>query len=232
MKALFFDFGGTLVSEESDRVAHYHIADFIKTNYEIPLPHEEIDAILTKDLLREIENGEKKWPDVSSILKNSFSNLLGMFGKSANDEEKEKFVKIYIDLHVEYMELFPDVVETLERLRSQFEGHIGIISDIVTALLHGVLRKYELDKFFDSITTSEEVGVGKPNPLIFKTAFEKAKVRGEEAMYVGNSPKHDVIGAKRVGMRVILVGPEFHELADFRVKQIREILPIILDGRL
>ena len=232
LEAIFFDFGGTMVSEESDRIAHYHIADFVKNHYDIPLSHEEIDRFLTQDLLMEIENAEQKWPDVSGILKNSIEKLASKFGKTLSEEEKENFVKTYIDLHVKYMELFPDVISTLEHLKGTFKGHIGIISDIVSDLISGVLKKFDLEKFFDSVTTSEEVGVGKPNPKIFEVAFKKAGVRGERSIYVGNSPKHDVIGAKRVGMKVILVGPQMHHLADFKVKNFHEILPIILDGRL
>ena len=232
LEAIFFDFGGTMVSEESDRVAHYHIADFVKKRYGIPLSHEEIDKFLTHDLLVEIENAEQKWPDVNGILKNSIEKLASKFGKTLSEEEKENFVKTYIDLHIKYMELFPDVLPALEKLRSEFKGHIGIISDIVTDLIYGVLKKFDLEKFFDSVTTSEEVGVGKPNPKIFRVAFEKAGVKGEKSIYVGNSPKHDVLGARRVGMKVILVGPEVHQLANFKVKNFSEILPIILDGRL
>ncbi len=232
MKAIFFDFGGTIVTEESDRVAHYHIASYVKERYEIPLSHEEIDKILTEDLLRKMKSAYLSWPPVAEILKNSFEKLLLSFGRKPKDSEKEEFVRVYYDTHVEYMEPFPDAIPTLEKIRGRFGGHMGIISDIVDYLIHGILKKYDLYRFFDSVTTSEEVGVGKPNPQIFLEAFKKAGVEAKDSIYIGNSPEHDVIGAKGAGMKVILVGQANHELADFKVKQIGEILPIIFDGRL
>ncbi len=232
MRAIFFDFGGTIVTEESDRLAHYHISEFIKEKYRIPLNHEEIDRLLTEDLLKEMEFADKKWPPVAEILKRSFEKLLLSYEITPSPEEKDKFVRIYYDFHVEYMEPFSDAIPTLENLKRNFDGHIGIISDIVDYLIHGILKKYDLYRFFDSITTSEAVGVGKPNPKIFHQAFKKAGVGAGESIYIGNSPKHDVIGAKNVGMKVILVGPKEHHLADFKVRNLSEILPIIFDGRL
>ncbi len=232
MKAIFFDFGGTIVTEESDQLAHYHIASYLKNRYKIPLDHHEIDRLITEDLLHAMESAHKKWPPVPDLLKASFEKLLLKFGIKVQETEKEEFVKVYYDYHIEYMEPFPDAIPTLEKIRNEFDGHVGVISDIVDYLIHGILEKYDLYRFFDSITTSESVGVGKPNPLIFHTAFEKAGVSAEDSIYIGNSPRHDVLGAKGVGMKVILVGPQNHELADFKVRKLSEIIPIIFNGRL
>lgn len=231
IEAIFFDFGGTIVTEESDKVAHYHIADFVKEKYSIPLSHEEIDKFITRDLMEAIETADKKWPNIYNLIENSFEKLLNKYGKNVSPQEKKDFSKIYIDLHIKYMGLFPDARETLANIRNNFRGHVGIISDIVDDLIYGLLDKYNLRKYFDSITTSEEVGVGKPNPLIFEVALEKANVKPNLSIYIGNSPRHDVIGAKRMGMKSILIGNADSELADFKVRKLKYVLPIIFDGR-
>ncbi len=232
IKAIFFDFGGTIVTEESDKIAHYHIADYIKQKYTIPLSHDEIDRIITHDLMEAVKTAENRWPDIYGLIENSFEKLLKKYGLKVSNEEKEDFSRTYIELHVQYMELFPDAIETLDLLRENFVGHIGIISDIVDDLIYGVIRKFSLQKYFDSVTTSEEVGVGKPNPMIFKVALKKAGANPESCIYIGNSPRHDVYGAKRVGMKSILVGKANSELADFKIQNLKDVLPIIFDGRL
>ncbi len=232
IKAIFFDFGGTIVTEESDRLAHYHIADFIKEKYSIPLPHEDVDKFITGDLMKAIETADQKWPDIYELIENSFEKLLKSYGKTVSEQEKKEFSKIYIELHVKYMELFPDAIETLSSVRKNFKGHIGIISDIVDDLIYGLMDKFDLREYFDSVTTSEEVGVGKPNPLIFEAALKKAGVAPDSSIYIGNSPRHDVIGAKKSGLKSILVGEANSELADFKVRRLKDVLSIIFDGRL
>ena len=45
----------------------------------------------------------------------------------------------------------------------------------------------------------------KPDPRIFHLALEKAGVRPEEAMHVGDLPEEDAEGARRAGVRPILI---------------------------
>ena len=45
LKAVFFDFGGTLMSLESDEKAHYHLMESVKNKYNL---NETIDALLEK----------------------------------------------------------------------------------------------------------------------------------------------------------------------------------------
>ena len=45
----------------------------------------------------------------------------------------------------------------------------------------------------------------KPHPSIFEAALALAGVRAEESVMVGDSLAHDIEGAKRIGMRGVLV---------------------------
>ena len=45
----------------------------------------------------------------------------------------------------------------------------------------------------------------KPHPSIFEAAMTLAGVTAEESVMVGDSLSHDIDGARRVGMRGILV---------------------------
>lgn len=48
---------------------------------------------------------------------------------------------------------------------------------------------------------SEEVQLRKPQPEIFWKAADALNVQACESVFVGDSPKADVIGAKNAGMR-------------------------------
>ena len=55
------------------------------------------------------------------------------------------------------------------------------------------------------IITSLEIGFEKPHPQIFLEALERAEVRPEEAMHIGDQPKSDVDGARAIGINPILM---------------------------
>jgi putative hydrolase of the HAD superfamily len=48
-------------------------------------------------------------------------------------------------------------------------------------------------------------GVEKPDPAIFRIALDRAGVRPEEAIYVGDHPFFDVDPAREVGLQPVLV---------------------------
>ena len=49
-----------------------------------------------------------------------------------------------------------------------------------------------------------EVGVPKPHPRIFRAALQRLELTAHQAVYVGDKPRIDVAGARRVGMQTIL----------------------------
>lgn len=61
-------------------------------------------------------------------------------------------------------------------------------------------------RLFKVLVTSEEVGVEKPHPRIFKEALRRAGVRPGEAMMVGDSWETDVLAGRRAGMRAVYLG--------------------------
>ena len=70
------------------------------------------------------------------------------------------------------------------------------------------IQRAKLDRFPSlreraaSIVISEEVGVMKPNPLLFAHAAEKAGIAPEEILYVGDSLHSDVDGGLNAGWQV------------------------------
>lgn len=57
------------------------------------------------------------------------------------------------------------------------------------------------------VVDSGDVGVEKPDPGIFLHALDVLGLRPEETWYVGDTPAFDVVGARRAGLRPILLDP-------------------------
>jgi putative hydrolase of the HAD superfamily len=75
----------------------------------------------------------------------------------------------------------------------------GTIRSVVTRL--GLLDR------LDFVIDSAEEGVEKPDPRIFEIALARTGVKAEEAAYIGDLYSIDVRGARRVGLRPILLDP-------------------------
>ncbi len=91
------------------------------------------------------------------------------------------------------------------------------------------LEEEGIRDLFSTIVTSELVGVVKPHPDIFKEALRSLDVSPEEAVMIGDSLNDDIEGAKRVGMKTVLVGRSSSSLCDAVVTSFDE-LPEVLEA--
>ena len=110
--------------------------------------------------------------------------------------------------------LFDDVMPALTDLKRR--GLIlGLISNIDRDMTT-TFNELGLSSLLQVMVTSQEVGFNKPQPQIFQEALKRAGVRASEAIYVGDQYQIDVVGAKGVGMKGILLdrGGYFAEIAD------------------
>lgn len=94
----------------------------------------------------------------------------------------------------------PDVLRELHRAGMK----IGLISN-TQRCLSSFARHFELEGLFTVALSSYEHGYMKPHPSIFEAALRATCARPEEAVMVGDSYAHDIEGARRIGMRAVLV---------------------------
>jgi FMN hydrolase / 5-amino-6-(5-phospho-D-ribitylamino)uracil phosphatase len=90
----------------------------------------------------------------------------------------------------------------LTRLSSRY--HLGIVSNFYGNLPE-VCANLHIRSLFRVIVDSSQVGVTKPDPRIFRRAVEALGVPLARAVFVGDSPARDMVGARGVGMRHIRV---------------------------
>jgi HAD superfamily hydrolase (TIGR01549 family) len=126
----------------------------------------------------------------------------------------------------------PGAVETLAALRDQ--GYrVGLISNTIwPAELHlEDLEEIGVLPYLEHLSFSGELGVWKPNPQIFQHVLEALDATPDLAVFVGDSPREDILGAQAVGMRAVWVrSPEFplgEVQPDAIITTIPELLPIL-----
>ncbi len=88
------------------------------------------------------------------------------------------------------------------------------------------VKNTHLEKYFDVIVTSQEVGKKKPAPDIYKRALKECGICANEALFVGDTFSTDLIGAHRLGIPCIWITP-YDYPCSLEIKQIRHIRELL-----
>jgi REG-2-like HAD superfamily hydrolase len=141
----------------------------------------------------------------------------GAFARELSAELRETFGK------VESWHAFPDAVPALEAVRRR-GFRTGMVSN-ATELARRVLRNLDMDRLFDFVVISEEVGVRKPDPRIFSIALERAATIPSRTVFLGDKPATDIKGAARAGLKGVLVdrNETFPDTPFVRIRSLDEL---------
>ena len=96
-----------------------------------------------------------------------------------------------------------------------------------------IIEREGADEYFHHVIISEEHGWRKPHPRIFTDALDALAVSPHEALFVGDSPYDDILGARQVGMDIAWVNateaplPEGTPAPNFTVRAIPELQQVL-----
>ena len=95
--------------------------------------------------------------------------------------------------------IFPGALEFIDDMKAR-GIKIGICTDMTAHIQFRKIERLGLTGRLDAMITSEEAGIEKPNRRMFDMIATKLGVKNDEVIYVGDSYKKDVMGAKNAGM--------------------------------
>lgn len=230
LQAFFFDLSGTLIDESTDRQAHRALLKIIRERYDLTGDLTECQKNYERHFDRVYDEMifDQEFRTLGSLHAEAFRVLLveGLLRGDIADNDQEMLQDVSLlsqELHVRYARGFSASIGLLSMCRD-LGYHVGIISDYDDAPLTKILAKTGLDRFCDSITSSEEVRSYKPAKIIFSTALEKAGCDAQDSIYFGDRWERDIIGAKGAGMFTCLIGeePAHSPQPDFVVRDIAQ----------
>lgn len=181
LHGVIFDVDGTLVDSNEQHAMAFEEA-FREFGYAIPF--EKIrpligmggDKLIPAALEREVDDDEVK---------------------AIGDLKSKIFERKYL----ETVKPFPKVRELLQKL-SDCKLHLGIATSASKDEVRKLLKRGELEEFFEAITTADDAENSKPDPDILCEAMKKLDIEADEAIMVGDTP-YDIEAAKRAGLKVI-----------------------------
>lgn len=140
-----------------------------------------------------------------------------------SDAMIDKLSEDYITHLSSFNFLFDGAIEILDYLKSKYSLHI--ITNGFSKVQHQKLVNSKIDRYFNSIITSEEVGVKKPNPKIFEHALNLVKANVSRSVMIGDNWEADIMGAKNYGMQAIFCNFE-NQSVDDSVASIQHLLEL------
>lgn len=107
---------------------------------------------------------------------------------------------------------------------SKRDMKVGLVSN-ATDLARRVLKNLGMDKYFDFVVLSAEVGARKPNKRIFTIAAKEAGASPSRCLFLGDKLAVDVKGASNAGMNAVLVDREnvYPDARCIRVRNLRSV---------
>lgn len=127
-----------------------------------------------------------------------------LFGDHLSNEQADCRFDSYLSFYKRHWIAFEDVIPCLSELK-QMGFRLGIITNGDRIQQLEKLGKIEIRNYFDCMFTSNEIGVSKPNAMIFQEACQQAGVNTEDCYYVGDRLDIDAIASEDAGMRGIWI---------------------------
>jgi len=133
--------------------------------------------------------------------------------------------------HLAVQTTMPDAHrDLLHELRGSYR--LGLVSNFDHApTAHAILDRHAVRLCFDVVLISDDFGRRKPHPAIFREALRRLDTRPEDALYVGDTPADDVVGARAVGLDVAWVNrrgePQPDPAPTYTVRELTELRQVL-----
>lgn len=129
-----------------------------------------------------------------------------------NDDLATHLNEIYLKHRFEDIELFDDVLPTLNALREEYT--IGLLSNG-----NSYPERCGLEGIFEFVVFSQDHDTEKPDPRLFLIALSKAGCSRQELLHVGDSLQDDIVGATNAGIKCVWLNrSQMKSRLGFRIK--------------
>ncbi len=232
LRAVFFDFAGTLFSSRDLRDAHLAQLRAVADGIGVQPSDDELRAAYRQGVsvaFRAIATRPSYLH--RELFARSFAAMAEALGGSLDDAACDALVDRQYASTLDATKLRPDCLATLRALRER-ELRTQIVSNIDDEQLDGLVARLGLAALIDTWTSSESARSCKPDARIYQVALEAAGCDAAEVLFVGDSVDHDITGPHAQGMRTALLVADARPGApdggaDFVVERLGEVVDLV-----
>jgi len=201
--AIIFDYGNTLV-EFGPKQTHFcdnAIAEGVSRLYGPP-DLDQLRAIRDRNRLAPYAGDPPEYRE-NDLRKITSDLIRELYGREPSDEDLESVLRARFDAFVSTIDVDDDVRTLLERLHRRFR--LGLLSNYPDGeSIRASLKRIGIDKHFDAVVVSGDLGRVKPHPLPFATILRELDAAPSRTVFVGDNWLADIQGAKESGLWAVL----------------------------
>jgi putative hydrolase of the HAD superfamily len=201
IKTIFFDAAGTLIRLPKSVGSHYAlVGDKIGLTLDAAALDRAFAACWRQTPARPAIDGPREEDD-KGWWRTLVGRVLDQVAPQTTALDRDAFFEAAYAHFAEagVWELFPEVREVVEALRSRFD--LAVVSNF-DGRLRIILEHLGVSKFFSHVFLSSELGADKPDPLIYERALRLSRLAPTEILHVGDDPVRDWQGAETAGLSV------------------------------
>jgi len=192
IEGIIFDFDGTLVDyHKVDKKALFGVVSRMNKNVDGEEFYEQSGEILANlyELGIKFE---------SEIHRERLLQTCKYFGM----EYKEQYLKEYFSIYLNENKPYEGAAEILEYLKGKVR--LGLLTNAMDIKEQRErIRNSGLEKYFDVICLAEEIDAYKPDKKAFEIMADKLGSKPHKIIFIGDSEKNDIKGAKNARMITI-----------------------------
>ena len=121
--------------------------------------------------------------------------------------------------HIDMIKIYPETKDTLQKLNKYKKS---IITNTPKDSAVQILKRFDIEKYFEFILTSDDVTMAKPNPEIVLKSCKMLNANPTEVVLVGDT-ESDVKAGKAAGCNVIGINVD----ADYTISNLSELITIL-----
>lgn len=203
IKAISFDAANTLIRLTKSVGQHYAS---IGQRQGLELDPDAVDRVFGRiwkeSPVRPATEGGPRLDDDKGWWRELVEGVLDRVSAPMDRPGRDRFFEAAYRLFAEpgVWALYPEVREVLEALAPRYE--LMVISNFDGRLRH-IFSHLSISQYFGHIFLSSELGVDKPDPLIFLRALKSCGFAPHEVLHVGDDPVRDAAGAKEAGLATL-----------------------------
>ncbi len=131
----------------------------------------------------------------------------GRFDRSVGQLTRDKvvidrFTAAYYENYIREWQPVAGADKVLEYVKKA-DYRLGILSNGFTELQYLKIKNLGWESFFEVVVLSEEAGVQKPDPGIFRYAEQRTGLSSGDHLYIGDSFETDVLGSHAAGWKTV-----------------------------
>ena len=221
---LLFDLDHTLFDFDTSETEAFSAA-LAGAGIEATNGYHERFVSINRALWQRVEVGELSPNDVRVV---RFERLFDEVGVEA---DARQLADDYLVGLGRYGDLYPGARDLLDELSDL--ASLALVSNGIGQVVRDKVERLDLDRYFDAIVISGEVGVAKPHSGFFDIAFEQLGYPDEATtLMIGDSLASDIQGGNDYGIDTCWYAPEIEveptHVPTYRVGSLAEIPPVVM----